>query len=273
MGKTADVEKPLPEGTTLPEKKPPEDAEASAADVAEETWTTQPEVRTAALDGEGQTRATVTAPEDSYIDQAQSTVSGQLDKILASDSALMRRAENFAAAGSQAKGMLGSSMAVGAAQGAMIDRALPIAQQDAALSGQQDLAQQAQAFSKESQAIQQNYGIDTAEQQQSNILEQMDQSQVNQLELSDQQFNYTKEIARNDQVFQELMTNKKYTQDDKVLMINSSKDIMRDYMSSLVSAQTSGEFTAAEAKTATDNYNRAMTTLFDIWDTDMSFGA
>jgi hypothetical protein len=244
---------------------------APSASSANASWGLQGPPRTFNPSKEYQDKVGVPEASGNYIDQAKSTVSGQLDQILSSDSALMRRAENFAGAKSNKTGMLGSSMATGAAQGAMIDKALPIAQQDAALYGQQDLSQQAQDFSKESQAIQQNYGIDTAAQQQVNVLSQMDKSQIGALELADQQFGYTQEITKNDQIFQELMTDKKYTQDDKVLMMNSSKDIMRDYMSSLVKAQTSGEFTEAEAKAATDNYNSAMGTLFSIWDTDMSF--
>lgn len=67
----------------------------------------------------------------SYVNPATDTVAGQLDALLQSGSPLMQRAANFADVQSQRKGLLGSSMAAGAAQGAMMDRALPIAQQDA----------------------------------------------------------------------------------------------------------------------------------------------
>jgi len=59
------------------------------------------------------------------------TVQGQLDSILKSDSPLMKRAETQGKQFSNQRGLLNSSMAAGSAQGAMIDRATPIAKQDA----------------------------------------------------------------------------------------------------------------------------------------------
>jgi len=59
------------------------------------------------------------------------TVQGQLDQILSSDSPLMQRAATQGAQVANSRGLLNSSMAAGAAQGAMIDRATPIASQDA----------------------------------------------------------------------------------------------------------------------------------------------
>lgn len=54
-----------------------------------------------------------------------------LEQMLASDSPLMRRARAKAAAGSSGRGLMNSSIAQGAAMGAMIDRAQPFALQDA----------------------------------------------------------------------------------------------------------------------------------------------
>lgn len=56
----------------------------------------------------------------------------QLDKILGSDSALMKRAESQGLQRGASRGLLNSSIAVEAAQGAMIDRAQPFALNDAA---------------------------------------------------------------------------------------------------------------------------------------------
>ena len=56
----------------------------------------------------------------------------QLEKMLASDSALMKRAETQGLMQGAKRGLLNSSLAVGAAQGAMIDRAQPFAINDAA---------------------------------------------------------------------------------------------------------------------------------------------
>jgi len=59
------------------------------------------------------------------------TAAGQLDDMLASNSPLMQRAAMQGRQYANARGLLNSSMASEAAQGAMIDRATPIAQQDA----------------------------------------------------------------------------------------------------------------------------------------------
>ncbi len=59
------------------------------------------------------------------------TVLGQVNKITSQDSPLMRQAERRAKESMAPRGLLNSSMAVGAAQEGVIAQALPIAQQDA----------------------------------------------------------------------------------------------------------------------------------------------
>jgi hypothetical protein len=61
----------------------------------------------------------------------EETSAFQLDKILGSDSALMKRAESQGLQRGASRGLLNSSIAVEAAQGAMIDRAQPFALNDA----------------------------------------------------------------------------------------------------------------------------------------------
>lgn len=70
-------------------------------------------------------------PVNRSVDPATQTVAGQVDSILAGDSPLMQRARTMATQQMAQRGLVNSSMAVGAGQAAMIDRALPIAQQDA----------------------------------------------------------------------------------------------------------------------------------------------
>lgn len=62
----------------------------------------------------------------------ESTVEGRLNGLLSQDSNYIKRARTGAAQTANRRGMLNSSMAAGAGEGAAIDRALPIAQQDAA---------------------------------------------------------------------------------------------------------------------------------------------
>lgn len=73
------------------------------------------------------TKATVNAPTD--------TVQGQLTGLLDPNSALMQRAVTGSKQQANASGLLNSSMAAQAGQAAMIDKALPIASQDASTYG------------------------------------------------------------------------------------------------------------------------------------------
>lgn len=61
----------------------------------------------------------------------ESTVEGRLAGLLSQNNPYIDRARTEAAQSANRRGMLNSSMAAGAAEGAAIDRALPIAQQDA----------------------------------------------------------------------------------------------------------------------------------------------
>lgn len=65
------------------------------------------------------------------VDPRTGTVQGQLDSILAKDGVYMQRTRANALAMAADMGLRNSSIAVGNAQGAMIDRAAPIAGQDA----------------------------------------------------------------------------------------------------------------------------------------------
>jgi len=70
------------------------------------------------------------------------TVQGQLNGILNSNSKLMKSAATQGKQQANQRGLLNSSMAVGASQNAMIQNAMPIAQQDAGY--QQDLGKMEQ---------------------------------------------------------------------------------------------------------------------------------
>lgn len=78
--------------------------------------------------------------QQSKVDPKTETASGQVDSILAKDSPLMQRARTIATQGMAQRGLVNSSMAQGAGTAAMIDRATPIAQQDAATYSNRALA-------------------------------------------------------------------------------------------------------------------------------------
>lgn len=67
---------------------------------------------------------------------ADQTVAGNVDQIIAADSPLMQRAATRADQQMNKRGLINSSMAVGAGQAAVMDAALPIAQQDAQTKAQ-----------------------------------------------------------------------------------------------------------------------------------------
>ena len=69
--------------------------------------------------------------ETRQVNQPTETVQGQVDSILAKDSPLMQRARTLATQQMAQRGLVNSSMSQGAGVAAMIDRALPMAQQDA----------------------------------------------------------------------------------------------------------------------------------------------
>lgn len=70
-------------------------------------------------------------PQTRQVDAGKETVQGQMDSILANDSPLMQRARTLATQQMSQRGLVNSSMAQGAGVAAMIDRAMPMAQQDA----------------------------------------------------------------------------------------------------------------------------------------------
>lgn len=72
----------------------------------------------------------------------EATVSGQLISLLGKESPYLRQADVRAREGAQQRGLLSSSMAVGAAERERIKAALPIAQQDAQLFGTAALKEQ-----------------------------------------------------------------------------------------------------------------------------------
>ena len=72
------------------------------------------------------------APNARMAPDAGAATATHLDSLLAKDSPLMQRARTEGMQFGNSRGLLNSTLTAGAAQGAMIDRALPIAQQDAA---------------------------------------------------------------------------------------------------------------------------------------------
>ena len=104
--------------------------------------------------------STLTGPATRSIVSADETVSGQMDKILASNSPLLQRAKTRAAQAANSRGLLNSSMGVQAGEEAVLTTAMPMAQQDAATYNKQGLTNQAAAnqFGLSNQNFQQQTG-------------------------------------------------------------------------------------------------------------------
>jgi hypothetical protein len=77
------------------------------------------------------TKAAQYTAQEREVQPGTQTAAGQLETILAKDSPLMQRARTQATQDMAKRGLINSSMAAGAGVAAMIDRATPIAQQDA----------------------------------------------------------------------------------------------------------------------------------------------
>lgn len=86
-------------------------------------------------------------PTQRTVDPTKETVQGQFNSITQSDSPVMQMARTGAKQQMNAKGLLNSSMAVGAADAAAYQAALPMAQADANIYG--TVSQQNQAFQNE----------------------------------------------------------------------------------------------------------------------------
>lgn len=132
--------------------------------------------------------------------QPDQTVAGQVKKIIDTNSPLSQQAETRSLQQSNARGLLNSSMAVGAGQSALYDAALPIAQADASVNAnagqfnanadnQFGLADKSIAAAKEAAATnqgytqtnmgtQQGYDLTKMDKQAAATLTQMDKAQV-----------------------------------------------------------------------------------------------
>jgi hypothetical protein len=80
--------------------------------------------------------------QTSQVNAPTETMQGQVSSILSQDNPLMQRARALATQQMGQRGLINSSMAQGAGVAAMVDRALPIAQQDAQTYNQRALVNQ-----------------------------------------------------------------------------------------------------------------------------------
>lgn len=177
-----------------------------------------------------------------YIDPATGTVAGQLDTLLQKDSPLMQRASNFADVQSQQKGLLGSSMAIGAAQGAMVDRMTPIAQQDATTYA--DMGKMDKSFDQ--------------------ALGQMDKTQQQTFQQMDKEFGMTETINATQNYWNQQIAQGEYDQATKTTLLAGFSALSEQYVASMAAAGGSDSFSQQEADAITRFYNDNMTNYFNV---------
>ena len=113
----------------------PRQANQQQANTQQSGSTTQPSQSSNASQSQGSGRR-------GFINEATDTVESRMTGLLSQDSDYMRSAETAGRQAAASRGLSNSSMAVGAAEAARINAALPIAQQDASLYGQSSLSTQ-----------------------------------------------------------------------------------------------------------------------------------
>jgi len=134
-------------------------------------------------------------PQTSQVNAPTETMQGQVSSILSQDNPLMQRARSLATQQMNQRGLVNSSMAQGAGVAAMVDRALPIAQQDAQTYNQralinQDAINQGNQFNvgqtnqmfQFGQDVASRYGLQTEAQRFQGTQAELDRAQQTQLQ-------------------------------------------------------------------------------------------
>lgn len=120
-------------------------------------------------------------PEDDKVDS-------EVSRITSAGGPLMQQAKTDGLATAQRRGLLNSSMAVGAAQGAVINAALPMAQQNAQQTATKNLSSQEYGQSRGLQEQQFGYSTKLAEQKYGYDSRLSDQAYQQSRVLSDQEY-------------------------------------------------------------------------------------
>lgn len=119
-----------PDQTTLPQSGILQNAMTGSSSVPK-----QPELGSTTPPTAVGSSTSWTAPVQRTIDAPKETVQGQMSGLMAADSPYMQQARTRAAQAMNGRGLLNSSMAIGAGESAAYDAALPIANADAQIYG------------------------------------------------------------------------------------------------------------------------------------------
>lgn len=171
------------------------------------------------------------------VDQSKETVGGQVDSVLAKDGPLFERARALALEQMQGRGLINSSMAVGAAQSAVIDKALQIATPDAATN---------------SQAASENMSA-------KNAAGQFNANTTNQFNLQDKQNQFTGSEATKDREQQTNLTQIQQAGEDKRLAQQHANTLAQmGFQNQLNTENVPSNFAASVSSSTMDRVNSIM---------------
>lgn len=176
-------------------------------------------------------------PEVAQVQSNESmTSAGRLDQMLQSDSPLMERARTQGMQVANQRGLLNSSMAAGAAQGAMIDRAQPFALQDSnnlMQNARQDAASQNEMGMLQGSTLADSF-LNNQQFQQQSALQQQDYDIRSGLQ--EQQAGF--QALRDDRLFEQELesTAQKYGLESDILAQEGQQQMERLFGTSLANA-------------------------------------
>lgn len=142
------------------------------------------------------------------------TVAGRVQSIIAQNSPLMQQAAAQANQQSNVRGLINSDIAVGAAQGAVMDRATGIATQDAAAATQRLRDATQQGYTQSNMGLQQTFDLAKMDKQAAITLSQLSVQQQNDLAKMATQQGYNLQTMSAQQIndLQKMQTTQGYVQ-------------------------------------------------------------
>lgn len=210
-------------------------------------------------------------PASSYVDEAKSTVAGQLNTLLAADSPYIQQAEQKAQEQSASRGLLNSTLAAQAGRTAAIQSALPIAQQDAKTWATAQGAQQQAEYGQETikteaivsgEMVEQKAAIERKNQDLLNSFNAMMQGAAAQDKVwaADLQNTYTTGLQALEQAHQQQMLTMELNQNQAAAVAEHAAGIMQNYQVSVENLLSDPDFLGM-GKDAVNNAINQLQTL------------
>ena len=209
-------------------------------------------------------------PATSYVDSALSTVSGQLNKLLSSDSPYIQQQELKAKEQSQGAGLQNSTIAAYAGRKAATEAALPIAQQDAQTYAQAQARQQTSEYNMETvQAeaivsgamLEQKASLERTTQNINNAFEarMAGLNQQGQTMINDLQNQYNVGLQNLDSINKKMLLELQLTAEQAQSVSTASSSIMQNYQISVENMLQDPDFLALGPAAVNNAVNQLQT--------------